>query len=644
MSVNIPIKKSIVTRFVVAAYTVTFIIIFIISILYFNQYAQLKESKIVAKTLELIITNSNSLRTLHAVEKDINNSSDNIHLQNESLLKLKEIILTDLSAMALIEYEISDGGIIDHTVSYVANIKPHKKNSEEILQELLIIQEYLREIETTFTLKNNDKVQSILKRDNSFILTVCVLTFFIIIGIIYLVWSYTNRLKISLNNLLKATSEINKQNYQFQAPVFGEDELAKVTLEFNRMTKQLGDHKKEILEIVYLKNKLLAFTNLFSRALTEEEVYDVVFNHAFNFIGAGTGTAYILNQEGDTLLLKKYSGLSKQNIKNWSEIKISQDFPIWDVIKLQKPIFLESSKALGDYSEIDYQLYFTPIIIESRPIGVLTFAYPTNKRLSENEKDFLVSLTNACANAIYRTKLYDNAKKAITVRDDFLSIASHELLTPLTPLKMQMQIYKSKILRNDIENLSTEKMLSFINSSIIQIDKMSLLIDDLLNVSNINSGKLIVHKTRFNLKDFIEKLLMIHSLYTKNALNINILNNTPEDLMVNWDNYKVEQIMLNLFSNANKYAPGHDIEMSVDSDEKCVWIKVRDHGPGIAIKDREKVFKKYERLVNQTNIRGLGLGLYISKEIAQLHDGDLKIIDTEGSGTTFCLTLPINNI
>jgi PAS domain S-box-containing protein len=222
-------------------------------------------------------------------------------------------------------------------------------------------------------------------------------------------------------------------------------------------------------------------------------------------------------------------------------------------------------------------------------------------------------------------------------KDDFISVASHELKTPMTSLKASIQILDKLIKTNG----STEKILAFVEKANISLIKMQHLIESLLNVSKITAGQLALNKTYFNVGDMI----------TESCDHIRITGDY--ELAISGDTYleitadrsKIEQVIINLVNNAVKYAPeSRRIIINVIHRTNTVKISVQDFGEGIAYDKIPHLFERYYR-VDSTGLQysGLGLGLYISAEIVERHGGKIGVNSEAGKGSTFWFTLPIGD-
>lgn len=235
--------------------------------------------------------------------------------------------------------------------------------------------------------------------------------------------------------------------------------------------------------------------------------------------------------------------------------------------------------------------------------------------------------------------LLDAQVKATNIRDEFISIASHELKTPLTSLKLQSQITKMHS-RDGANPLSQESVSKFVNLTNTQVDRLTRLVEDMLDVSRIGSQKFLLEKSSFDLQLLAEEILDRLSSQLE-AVGCVVEMKKAGPVIGAWDRYRIEQIFYNLLTNAMRYAPGKPIEMEVFQENSQAVIKVTDHGTGIAKENHEKIFLRFERAVASRNISGLGLGLYICRQIAEAHQGTISVISEKGEGASFEVKLPL---
>jgi PAS domain S-box-containing protein len=233
-----------------------------------------------------------------------------------------------------------------------------------------------------------------------------------------------------------------------------------------------------------------------------------------------------------------------------------------------------------------------------------------------------------------RRRALDSAQASLQARDEFLSIASHELRTPLTTLNLRLES-----LLEDSRALDDPRVRSRLESARRQSDRLRGLVDNMLDVVRITSGRLKLQRETFDLRDVAGELI---DRFTEVAEVAGCKLELAADPAVgSWDRIRVDQALQNLVGNAIKYAPKTTIEISIACDETSACMAVRDHGPGIAPTDTERIFAQFERAVSMRHHGGLGMGLYIARQIALAHGGKLLVDSTPGEGAVFTIELPL---
>ena len=229
----------------------------------------------------------------------------------------------------------------------------------------------------------------------------------------------------------------------------------------------------------------------------------------------------------------------------------------------------------------------------------------------------------------------DAAEEALNARDEFLSIASHELRTPLTTLQLRLQSLHDDLTANGGPVQVKRKL----DSSLRQGSRLMSLVDSLFDVSRIRSRRLTLSRERFDLVDAASELIERFSEAAQLA-GVRLELHAEQAVTGVWDRLRVEQIIQNLLNNAIKYAPSSPVEITIGVREDNATITVRDHGPGIVLADRERIFGAFERAVSARNFGGLGLGLYIARENAAAHGGTISVMSDPADGATFIVELP----
>jgi signal transduction histidine kinase len=289
-------------------------------------------------------------------------------------------------------------------------------------------------------------------------------------------------------------------------------------------------------------------------------------------------------------------------------------------------------------------LLILPLRTRREMLGAIVIAANDPDRVMTDEKLPLAEvLAERAALAIENAKLYTEQVEArrkvedlSRLKDEFLSIASHELRTPVTSIKGYTQLAKTLIREND---LATSE--EYLDIALDQIDRMSRLILELLDVSRIETGRLQIRREPIPWSNFVRDV--VHRHHTAFSDRHFRVDGDGDERVINGDRDRLEQVLGNLLENAVKYSPeGSDISVAVDDRGDHVVTAVSDRGMGIPADELGQVFERFHRgrHVSSTNYGGLGLGLYITKQIVERHGGQIWVESREGQGTTFYFSLP----
>ncbi|HVT08006.1 MAG TPA: MASE1 domain-containing protein [Polyangia bacterium] len=233
-------------------------------------------------------------------------------------------------------------------------------------------------------------------------------------------------------------------------------------------------------------------------------------------------------------------------------------------------------------------------------------------------------------------------RSAIGARDEFISIASHELKTPLTALKLRLgsaERTARRLSQADAANPQVEKVLRAVVAAGATADRLDALVDDLLDVSRLSAGRLALRLETFDAGGLLADVAgKAREQAAEVGSTIDLL--VAGAIVGAWDRSRLEQVVTNLLSNAIKYGMGKPIRLGAEALGDRVRIWVEDAGPGIARADQQRIFHAFERLANSQRVGGLGLGLYIGQQIATAHGGVLAVESEPGRGARFTLELP----
>ena len=284
-----------------------------------------------------------------------------------------------------------------------------------------------------------------------------------------------------------------------------------------------------------------------------------------------------------------------------------------------------------------------PLTVRGNTLGAITLiATDSERRYTEDDLSVAEELARRAAMAIDNARLYREAQNAIHARDEFFSIASHELKTPITSLKMILQLTERGVDTKNGISPSPEKLEKMLGTSNRQVDRLTHLVEDLLDVTRIGAGKLGINPAELNLSQLVEEVVdRFCDAFA--AAHCPVELNLEPKVIGFWDSSRIEQVMVNLLSNAVKYAPGKPIKIEVSNGGETAKIIIQDFGPGIPPEKQSKIFERFERATSSRNVSGLGLGLFIVKQVVEAHHGTIGVESQEGNGSTFTIELPLNS-
>jgi PAS domain S-box-containing protein len=294
-----------------------------------------------------------------------------------------------------------------------------------------------------------------------------------------------------------------------------------------------------------------------------------------------------------------------------------ENFIISQIKSGRKIDHFETYRQTKDGREIPLSITVSPVLdSKGTIIGASKIARDITEQLKAKEE----------ANRLYEEIAILNDKK-----DEFIGLASHELKTPLSTISGYLQILNRR--------LADEQDKNFLSKTLEQTKKLSTLVNDLLDVSVIESGKMVLRKESFNLLTVIDDAI---ELLNHSTLHTFTIKRDAEEIKVNADRQRIEQVIVNLLSNAMKYSPNPcGIEISITSNQKETTVGIKDCGLGINPDHVDNIFTRFYRAEeNNPNISGLGIGLYLSKEIIDKHQGRIWVDTAPGVGSTFWFTIP----
>lgn len=422
-----------------------------------------------------------------------------------------------------------------------------------------------------------------------------------------------------------------------------------VTFDVTNIRKVSND-LKESLEVVETINRM---GNKLSAELDQKKLVQEVTDAATTLSKAEFGAFFynLINEKGESYTLYTVSGVP---IENFSKFPMPRNTEVFAPTFSGERI-LRSDDITKDHRYGKNQPYhgmpeghlpvrsYLAVPVKSRNgevIGGLFLGHKEVGKFSDREERIVSGLASQIAIAMDNARLFNKANEAIRLRDEFLSISSHELKTPLTSLKLQLQHFSRSLNRGQTEVLEESKVKNLVTICNRQVNRINSLVEDMLDVSRIVNGKLNLNYEEVDLAELVKEVIeRYRPLATDAKCSLEV--HTMDKLDSKIDRLRIEQILINLFTNAVKYASGCPIKVILSETGGEVELKVLDSGPGISPENQKRIFERFERNTSDVGKSGLGLGLYIAQQIAAAHGGSIHLQSDTGKGSEFTVRFPV---
>jgi len=293
--------------------------------------------------------------------------------------------------------------------------------------------------------------------------------------------------------------------------------------------------------------------------------------------------------------------------------------------------------ASPEFNEYIKTALVAPLVVKDRCLGSVVWGLNDGSRkFSQDDRTLAEDVAARIAFEVDRQYLLSKLREAVSLRDEFVSIAAHELRTPLASLAMQLRVLNKAFVEGK-PVLPQEQVGRIMASAKNQVQMLSGLVADLLDVTRITHGKLSLQRETMDLG------LLLNRVLEETEVEISRKAFRPGDVVGEWDPRRLEQVFVNLISNAIKYGEGRPIGVALENKGKVARFSIQDHGRGISIADQERIFQRFERATGQWGPTGLGLGLYIVRQIIEAHGGKIWVESELGQGAQFIFEIPVSN-
>ncbi|MEN9938307.1 MAG: hypothetical protein RLZZ387_4886 [Chloroflexota bacterium] len=400
--------------------------------------------------------------------------------------------------------------------------------------------------------------------------------------------------------------------------------------------------------------RLLHITTALASALTLTDIAAVIVGQGGATVGAYAGVIGLLNMDAAALEMVYAEGYPQATVELWHHLPLEIPSPLTQAALTREGVYVAAPTELAARypllaaarAEIRSQaLVALPLVVYGRVTGVLGLSFETPQAFSAEDRSFLAALAHQGAQGLERARLYEaeqhareQAESAVLMREQFLSVAAHELRTPLTSMLGNAQLLQRRLLR---EGGVAERHHRLLGIAIDQGMRLSRMVATMLDVSRLETGRFNLDVRSLDLAQLLRQI--VNETQATLVTHTISFQGPDEPVMIDGDELRLEQVFQNLLSNAVKYSPaGGHVAVRLESDAGDATVEVQDQGIGIPAEAQPQLFQQFFRAANAEahRISGVGIGLYVVREIVTRHGGTITVASEEGQGTTFTVRLP----
>lgn len=415
------------------------------------------------------------------------------------------------------------------------------------------------------------------------------------------------------------------------------------------LLEQLRREHRETESERALSGRLSALNDLFlqlSASLELEPTLQTVVDASRHLLEADITVILLRRDDTSGLHLAASSGLEKEDL--WEELPLDQEL-LERILHAPTPYVLEdpadepaSIQRLLQMGAIA-SLAVVALVLDDQTMGILVAGRRTRVTFAEDDLIFLKALAQEAALAIRNARLYERERQQVerlqtleALQASFVSVVSHELRTPLTCIKTSVDMIEDTENR-DIPGVRQELLQTITHHT----GRLEALVEDLLDATRLEAGQLSLSLQPTDLRRLVKKTVEAFAPLLGNRKQVIELESPKAIEVISVDRHRIEQVLTNLLSNAHKFAPKEGrIRVGLTAVEDHLDLTVSDDGPGIPLDEQQRIFDKFYVVTGSRSAAGVGLGLYIARELVELHGGRIWVESTPGEGSTFYVTIP----
>ncbi|WP_333862876.1 PAS domain S-box protein [Sphingobacterium sp.] len=372
---------------------------------------------------------------------------------------------------------------------------------------------------------------------------------------------------------------------------------------------------------------LNTMSKLVSESLEINEILQRVIDASSKIIGAGFGIFSYQSRDStqEHQLQFAYAGQIEDFEKSF-RTTVADDF--------LNSLDLDLKDLAGGGMNIESFLSIPVISKSGDVVGQLVFGHKDENRFNEDHEKLLVGIATLANTALENATLYEEIRSLNAKKDEFIGLASHELKTPITSLKGFLQFINMRMVEGDSNKV-------IINKALQQTNRLSSLVGDMLDVARIETGHLPLSRSSFDVVEMVKEA--VEQIQYAASSHLITFHSEKPTYTIFGDRQRLEQVVINLLNNAIKYSPEANlVKVSVLEQESCCVLQVQDFGMGISPEQQGHIFSRFYRAADiSSNISGFGIGLYISKDIVDQHNGELSVQSEIGKGAIFRVKIPL---